>query len=527
MPSQSTARERALIPSDIISLLFDQAATLEPPDPHLYPLRKDRGPRLGWIRLTHVCHDWREVGLGLPLLWAAIVTTFPDPSIADELLARARGCPITIDLTSSAFGRAQCREEPLVSWARQHIFQAAILILRNNKAYTLLRQGNSDDLSALQALCITEDIIDGRDAISVLQLSAPQLRSATLTNALLPPSSTRNLRYLKCIVSVRHTDFSLNAIHAFLSQCFLLEEVELIIYNAPLPDDEAAHERTAVRWDKLKRASISADMDQLVRLWEPIEVVDAITLKLLCRVRRDPPLETLLRPLFTICAPQLCNEHHDAVDLSAHESKLNLKIYQLPDRAVASGHSCALSFTQGHLRVLNAFPSFIRAANMRWLSLDRDIVDTIQIAHVFGRIGSVLKGVETLRLQRMDQWPVSLYIRALGQGTPEPIFPALRELRVTTMRSYGMPHDLTRSLTQHWWDTANASFTRRLNAFNMPLRRVILEGMWISGTTDSHWNINQDAQERKLCLERGLVQEIVDQRAFQSLTLFNRTRACD
>ncbi|KDR74974.1 hypothetical protein GALMADRAFT_518592 [Galerina marginata CBS 339.88] len=55
---------------------------------------------LDWVKLTHVCHWWREVGLLTPFLWNVIDIDYP--RWADEMLTRSKENPLTVtaDLSS-------------------------------------------------------------------------------------------------------------------------------------------------------------------------------------------------------------------------------------------------------------------------------------------------------------------------------------------------------------------------------------------------------------------------------------------
>ncbi|KZV64215.1 hypothetical protein PENSPDRAFT_656752 [Peniophora sp. CONT] len=89
------------LPDDIISELFDILAVIECPRlPTFGPLyphpRPEAWKLLGWIRLTHVCRRFREVGLRRSALWGRVVIVFP--SAFDTLLARSRSAPLSLRL---------------------------------------------------------------------------------------------------------------------------------------------------------------------------------------------------------------------------------------------------------------------------------------------------------------------------------------------------------------------------------------------------------------------------------------------
>ncbi|KAF6759714.1 hypothetical protein DFP72DRAFT_795590, partial [Ephemerocybe angulata] len=47
-----------------------------------------------WIRVTHVCHRWREVALNDPRFWS-VLNSVP-PCFMEFALARSKGAPISV-----------------------------------------------------------------------------------------------------------------------------------------------------------------------------------------------------------------------------------------------------------------------------------------------------------------------------------------------------------------------------------------------------------------------------------------------
>ncbi|VDC02088.1 unnamed protein product [Peniophora sp. CBMAI 1063] len=85
MPAQT-------LPPDILREILDHVAAAEPAGYDFH----SSSYKLGWISTTHVCRSWRYVGLGAAALWADAACAFPNPTIADELITRARACPLNM-----------------------------------------------------------------------------------------------------------------------------------------------------------------------------------------------------------------------------------------------------------------------------------------------------------------------------------------------------------------------------------------------------------------------------------------------
>ena len=78
----------ALPPEVIITILSFLHLPGSPPD-----------PRLTWLRVAHVCHQWREIALDLPLFWSHIDFTNLTSAGAAEILTRAKKAPLHLGAT--------------------------------------------------------------------------------------------------------------------------------------------------------------------------------------------------------------------------------------------------------------------------------------------------------------------------------------------------------------------------------------------------------------------------------------------
>ncbi|KAI0320584.1 hypothetical protein OF83DRAFT_1104200 [Amylostereum chailletii] len=61
---------------------------------------------LGWIRVTHVCHSWRQIALNCATLWRHVHYTKLTRPWANELLLRSRLAPLDIDVLADSGYRA-------------------------------------------------------------------------------------------------------------------------------------------------------------------------------------------------------------------------------------------------------------------------------------------------------------------------------------------------------------------------------------------------------------------------------------
>ncbi|KAH9070717.1 hypothetical protein EDB83DRAFT_359773 [Lactarius deliciosus] len=82
------------LPSEILATIF---SFLRVPTSGASPLGRETDRYLSWLRVTHVCHEWREVALNHPFFWSHVDFTTLTPAGATEILARTKSVPLYLE----------------------------------------------------------------------------------------------------------------------------------------------------------------------------------------------------------------------------------------------------------------------------------------------------------------------------------------------------------------------------------------------------------------------------------------------
>lgn len=246
------------LPHDILREIFDYVATASPAGYNYSPKLKYT---LGWILLTHVCQRWRYTGLTAAPMWAVSVSAFPDPSIADELLARARNYPLTINVAHDKCNEKSWLRKALpMSWCLEHLHRARSLrciiplsALIHNDAE--VQEMFANPLPVVKAMDIEVDTIDTWDdpapPARFVEMNAPILQRIRLVGVLPTPSSTlHSLRSLRLDLDDGFTPIS-NIAHIFdlLRGLSCLEYLNL---SMACSKTEPAVDRSAVHLNHLR-----------------------------------------------------------------------------------------------------------------------------------------------------------------------------------------------------------------------------------------------------------------------------------
>ena len=137
------------LPPEVVTAIFS----------HLCPLSPDRNPdhHLARLRISHVCHQWREIALNHAFLWSHL--NFTDLSLAGatEVLARAKSVPLYLE------ARVPDR-------------------LLNDVRYTTFRKEVQTRIPSVYHLDISAGMLCLHKTLEELVSSAPTLESLSLSS---------------------------------------------------------------------------------------------------------------------------------------------------------------------------------------------------------------------------------------------------------------------------------------------------------------------------------------------------------
>ncbi|KAI0310782.1 hypothetical protein OF83DRAFT_1023861, partial [Amylostereum chailletii] len=88
----------ARLPSEVLAIIFSFAVINEPPTWKKTSSLSTSKESLGWIKVSHVSHDWRQTALECPSLWRTIFFQ-PDDKESRwplEMLARSKSTLLNI-----------------------------------------------------------------------------------------------------------------------------------------------------------------------------------------------------------------------------------------------------------------------------------------------------------------------------------------------------------------------------------------------------------------------------------------------
>ncbi|KZV64061.1 hypothetical protein PENSPDRAFT_656849 [Peniophora sp. CONT] len=510
------------LPDDIIYELFEAAALAYPPRalvmmPSSAQALARTHTLLGWIILTHVCRSWRQIGLSATLahLWARVVCLSWKPSVAMELWQRARGCPVTIDLTRyNGMERVFVRHHQLVDWALQHITNVGVLIAPSDLVTVFNRPTLDSPILVLPTL--REIQLDRRysDLPASIEWEAPGLRCARLDMVFLPNHMAQSLRELHLRVYTGR--MHLLALHDFLRSCSLLEDLDINVIGEWSDREERPYNQSQLEY--LKQAKVVVGADQTaVDVWKPI--LGPVQLEFSLVVVSDK-WASLPRPriLLDACAREMDSGVYDKMEVCMLDSTTGRNDLRLRLCSSSTPASCEVLFPTDETTratLLSLLPSYLSttSAHIQHLTLHSLIPDTTHVdRESFRALGRALTGVVHLELRGMDYWSAAMHVRMLRQTRRAPILPALQTLRISHVHLPDIQEgsELEMMTMREWWDTVRDALSTREKAGLGSVRRFVLDGVWMRKRS---WIEGEDDRQRKDEMRADtLVGELVDER---------------
>ncbi|KAI9448982.1 hypothetical protein BJY52DRAFT_1156139 [Lactarius psammicola] len=270
-----------LLPPELLARVFHFHTLAEPPWSSLN--------KLGWIKVTHVCRNWRQVALDHASLWARI-SGFPvNPKWITEQLSRAKNAPLIIDLlgiptleTISMFPShlPHTRELRLRGLTMSHV-----------KVAKELCDLEAPDLEHFELGLSVGNPMTSQDFLGtkLFKGKAPKLRTLSLCQVRVPWSFFPRCQFsqLKIILfeeEYAHDDSSslasLNQLIDVLTNCPTLE---VLVLESCLPSipPQSTPKRT-VHLPHLSHLSLAGSSSRVVRFFEALKMPSSTRLNLHC-----------------------------------------------------------------------------------------------------------------------------------------------------------------------------------------------------------------------------------------------------
>src|SRR6266702_2227658 len=118
------------LPTEVITAIFSLLHL-----PGTSPLGGKSDHRLAWLHATHVCRQWREIALALPLFWRHVDFTAVSPAGATEILARAKKAPLWLEARVPIFRWDDARFSAFQNELQTHVSHICHLSISTKPVY--------------------------------------------------------------------------------------------------------------------------------------------------------------------------------------------------------------------------------------------------------------------------------------------------------------------------------------------------------------------------------------------------------
>ena len=119
------------LPPETIAIVF---SFLSLPRGYVRLLTGDKQDILAWLRVSHVCHRWREIALDQPRFWSRIDFTTLTPAGATEVLSRSKMAPLELEADLSCLHWAGDRVDAFGKQLSSHVSHTSRLNITADSA---------------------------------------------------------------------------------------------------------------------------------------------------------------------------------------------------------------------------------------------------------------------------------------------------------------------------------------------------------------------------------------------------------
>ena len=279
------------LPPELLARIFRFHALVEPP----WPGRQN----LGWIRVTHVCRQWRQVALDDSSLWATFTGYWPSAELMSESLVRARNAPLDIDFEFATSLQSLSKFIPHISHIRE-------LRLRNLSPH---HSQGIQEIFALDAPILEhfELALDPGSYFPVMFITYRELAGTTLFNGRTPKLRTLSLTQISIPWSLiprgQLTQLEITLFEemstADISPTVDLNQLIDLLINSPELEDlvlefcltsmlfQVTHEQP-IHLPRLSRLRLSGSTFNVTNLLSLLRLPSSATLCLHCCISEDP-----------------------------------------------------------------------------------------------------------------------------------------------------------------------------------------------------------------------------------------------
>ncbi|KAN0138246.1 hypothetical protein V8E53_004135 [Lactarius tabidus] len=112
------------LPTEVIAAIFSIFRSFDA------PLAGGKRDHLAWLRVTHVCHQWREIALNNPIFWSHIDFTNITLAGVAEMLSRAKKAPLRLEARVTGHRREGARFSAFKKELQSHVSDICYLTIK-------------------------------------------------------------------------------------------------------------------------------------------------------------------------------------------------------------------------------------------------------------------------------------------------------------------------------------------------------------------------------------------------------------